>query len=109
MPILQVNFKLDISIDEYRAMCRSVADAIAQVPRLQWKLWILNEDQKEAGGLYFFSTQDALENYAAGPIVAKLKSHPGIRDLSVKTFGLIEDATMATRGPVGDALKAHAL
>ena len=51
MPILQVNFKLNVSPAEYRKMCESVAQAVADVPGLVWKIWLLNEQEGVAGGI----------------------------------------------------------
>jgi len=40
VPILQINFHLNISGEEYSASCESFAPAIAAVPGLRWKIWI---------------------------------------------------------------------
>jgi Putative mono-oxygenase ydhR len=100
MPILQINFKLDVPSEEYHHMCQSVAQAIADLPGLRWKIWILNEQEKEAGGIYFFASEQALHDYLSGPIVARVKSHPGLRELSAKKFDVMDDVTAITRGPV---------
>ena len=52
MPILQINFKLNVAPAEYRKLCKSVAQTIADVPGLLWKVWLLNEQDGEAGGIY---------------------------------------------------------
>ena len=49
--ILQVNFKLNVPTGEYQNLCRSLAETFAQIPGLRWKVWILNETGKEAGGV----------------------------------------------------------
>ena len=54
MPILQINFKLNVPSAEYRKVVKSVVQAIADVPGLVWKVWLLNEQDGEAGGIYFF-------------------------------------------------------
>jgi len=100
VPILQINFKLNVPADAYVSNSLGVAQAIAQVAGLRWKIWILNEQEQEAGGLYFFDTEQALNEYLSGPIVAQLGNHPAIRDASFKRFDVIEELTTATRGPV---------
>ncbi len=100
MPILQVNFKLNVSSAEYRALCDSVAQAIADVPGLRWKVWLLNEQEREAGGIYLFADEASLNNYLAGPIIAQIKSLPQLREISAKRFDVMEEVTVATRGPV---------
>jgi hypothetical protein len=100
MPILQVNFKVNLPTAEYKAMCESVSQAVADVPGLQWKVWLLNEAEKEAGGIYLFKDKQSLQNYLAGPIVSKIKSHPALSNLSAKQFDVMEDVTAVTRGPI---------
>jgi hypothetical protein len=100
MPILQINFKLNLPTAEYQKMCESVAQAVADVPGLRWKLWLLNEKEKEAGGIYLFQDEQSLNNYLSGPIVAKVKSHPGLQDMSAKRFDVMEEVTAVTRGPI---------
>jgi hypothetical protein len=100
MPILQINFKLNVPPAEYHNSCRALAQLVAGVPGLQWKVWILNEKENEAGGVYFFNSDQALENYLSGPIVTQVKSHPALRELSAKRFDVMEDVTALTRGPV---------
>lgn len=100
MPILQINFKLNVSSDEYHEICRSLAQTFADLPGLRWKVWLLNEEEREAGGIYLFSSQQALRNYLSGPIVAQIKSHPALREISAKQFDVMEDVTAVTRGPV---------
>jgi len=39
MQILQINFKLNVSVAQYRKICGSVAQTIADVPGLVWKVW----------------------------------------------------------------------
>jgi hypothetical protein len=107
MPILQVNFRLNVSLAEYREMCDAFVPAVADVPGLLWKVWLLNEQEGEAGGIYLFSSDESLQNYLAGPIVAQVKSHPAFREISVKVFDVIDDVTAHTRGPVQAMAAAH--
>jgi len=100
MPILQINFKLNMPAAEYRKMCESVAQAIADVPGLVWKIWLLNEEDGEAGGFYVFQDEQSLAAYVSGPIVAKIKSLPQVREISAKRFGTMPDVTAVTRGPI---------
>jgi len=100
VPILQINFKLNVPADLYASSCQGVVQAIADVSGLRWKIWILNEREKEAGGIYFFDTEQALSDYLSGPIVAQLANHPALTDVTAKRFDVMEELTSATRGPV---------
>lgn len=95
--ILQVNFKLQVTTKEYSELCDSVAQAFADVPGLEWKIWLLNEQEKEAGGVYLFESEQALGDFAAGPLAAKVKSLPQLTDISMKTFDVMEQVTARTQ------------
>src|SRR5215468_8531829 len=97
--ILQINFKLNAPSAEYQKICESVAQAIADVPGLVWKIWLLNEQESEAGGVYLFRDEQSLAAYLAGPIIAQIKGLPQLREISAKRFGTIPNVTAVTRGP----------
>jgi len=107
MPILQVNFKLNVSTAEYQATCKSLAHVFADVPGLQWKVWLLNEQEKEAGGIYLFNSEESLNGFLAGPVAAQVKGHPGLREITMKRFAVMEEVTSVTRGPVSVAATAR--
>jgi hypothetical protein len=106
-PILQINFKLNAAIAEYEKICQSVAEPVAEVPGLRWKVWLLNEREKEAGGVYLFDTEQAINDYLAGPIIAAVKLHPALSEISVKQFDVMEHFTSITHGPVSALAAAH--
>jgi len=100
MPIVQINFKLNVASAEYGKICESVAQIIADVPGLVWKVWLLNEQEDEAGGIYLFQDEQSLAGYLSGLIVAQIKSLPQLREISAKRFDTIPEVTAITRGPI---------
>jgi hypothetical protein len=100
MPILQINFKLNVPPAEYRKMCESLAQTIVDVPGLVWKVWLLNEQEGEAGGIHLFQDEQSLVGYLSGPIVAQIKSLPQLREISAKRFDTMPEVTAVTRGPL---------
>src|SRR5919106_2688998 len=74
--VLQVNFKLNVPPAEYEQTVTPMADAIAKVDGLRWKVWILNQEEREAGGLYLFEDEPSCAAFLAGPLAAALKSAP---------------------------------
>jgi Putative mono-oxygenase ydhR len=98
--IVQINFTLTVPTEQYHEIGASLTDTFASIPGLQWKIWLLNEENRRAGGLYLFESETAAQAYVDGPIVASLGSAPFLTDLSVSQFGVIEDITAATRGPI---------
>jgi hypothetical protein len=97
--ILQITFKLEGTRDKSAVenLPLSYAQRIADVPGLQWKIWIINEGHGEAGGIYLFEDAASAQGYLDGPYMAEMKSDPS---LSIKTFDVLEDLTATTRGPI---------
>ena len=100
MPILQINFKLNVASSEYRTICESVVQPIADVPGLVWKVWLVNEQNGEAGGIYLFQDEQSLAAYLSGPIISQIKGLPQLREINAKRFETMPELTVVTRGPV---------
>ena len=100
MPILLINFKLNVSPAEYRKIAQSVVQAIADAPGVVWKVWLLNEQDGEAGGIHLFQDAQSLAAYLSGPIIGQIKSLPQLREISAKRFETIPELTVVTRGPI---------
>jgi hypothetical protein len=98
--LLQINFKFNVTGEAYTQAVTPLADNIASVPGLHWKVWIINEEQSEAGGILLFNDGDALNSYLTGDIAAGIVNHPALSDFSVKTFDIMEEQTAITRGPL---------
>lgn len=98
--ILQLNFTFNVSAGEYEQAVSPLAEKFAAVPGLRWKIWLMNEDKKEAGGIYFFDNASSLENFLSGELAATVSNHPALSDMSVKKFDIMEKITATTRGPV---------
>ena len=98
--LLQVNLKFSIPRADLEAAWLQAAQPIADSPGLRWKVWLMNESEREAGGVYLFESDAAAQSYLAGPIVAALKSSPAVSNISAKVFDVLERHTAITRGPV---------
>lgn len=103
--ILQVNFKVSIPRADLETAWLGAAQPIADVPGLRWKVWLMNEAENEAGGIYLFESKAAAETYMSGPIVASLKSSPVISNITAKLFDVMEEHSAITRAPVSHALE----
>jgi hypothetical protein len=98
--ILQINFKFSVPRTDYEEAVTPLAEPIAAVPGLQWKVWLMNEGDSEAGGILCFDDQAALQAYLEGPIAAGIVNHPALSEFSVKQFEVMGEQTAVTRGPV---------
>ena len=95
--ILQINYKLNGPRADYVRENLPYARPIADLPGLHWKVWIISEAQSEAGGIYLFDGDAAVQAFLDGPIIAEMRGDP---TLSIKAFDVIADLTAITRGPV---------
>jgi hypothetical protein len=98
--IVQINYRFSVTPAELGESLVKLVDAIADVAGLTWKIWLMNEAESEAGGIYLFEDEAAAQAYLTGPIVAGFAQHPAVSDVSVKLFD--PDATLSavTRGPI---------
>ncbi len=104
--IVQLNFKLKVSGAEYEQAVTPLAEAFATVPGLRWKIWLLNDAEREAGGIYLFDDEGAAREFLNGDLAAQVASAPFHTGLDVKQFAVMDEATATTRGPVEAAARA---
>ncbi|MGB7063258.1 MAG: YdhR family protein [Candidatus Zixiibacteriota bacterium] len=98
--MLQINFKFNVTKAEYEQAASSLAGDFAALAGLRWKIWIMNEAEKEAGGYYMFKDAASITAFLEGPLAAKVTGHPALSDFSVKQFDVMDDVTKITRGPI---------
>lgn len=109
--LLQVNLKFSISRADLEAAWLGVAQPIADTPGLRWKVWLMNEAEREAGGIYLFDSEEAAQAYMGGPIVAALKGSPAVSDISktVTIAFLQRRAQFCSRNYEADAAQSRAV
>jgi len=98
--LLQINFKFNVPRADYEQAVSPLAGEYAKLAGLQWKIWLMNESDNEAGGIMMFKDEASAKAYVKGPLAAKVTGHPALSDFSVKTFEVMKAETAITRGPV---------
>ena len=98
--ILQLNFKFNVPKADYEQAVSPLADNFAAVPGLRWKIWLMNESENEAGGIYLFNDESSLQAFLEGPLADGVKNHPALSDMSAKVFDSMDELTAITRGPI---------
>ncbi len=96
--IVQINFNYDLAREELNEGAKEFVHPIQQVPSLEWKTWILNDQEKLAGGIYLFENEEAAKAYVEGPIIDQLRN--SFKNLSIKLFDIMEEQSKATRAPI---------
>jgi hypothetical protein len=107
MPVqlLFISFKFNMSPAEYVQAMRLLADEILNAPGLRWKIWLINEVECLAGGVYLFDDASSVRLFLASPLVAGLKHHPAFADFHAIPFDILEAETALTHGPIGKGVR----
>src|SRR5437868_10083577 len=104
--ILQVNLKFRIPRTDLETAWLDAAQPIADTPGLLWKVWLMNEAESEAGGIYLFENESSVRSYMGGPVVAALKASRAVSDISAKVFDVMQYHSAVTRAPLNYAFES---
>lgn len=97
--ILQVDFPYTGPWgDEMTTAMEDLARSIAEEPGLIWKIWTVNEETKEAGGIYLFEDKPNAEAYLAMHS-ARLKGF-GITPVHGKIFEVNPELSKINQAPL---------
>jgi Putative mono-oxygenase ydhR len=99
--ILQINFKYNSTTAKFKQQMLDNAPRLAAVKGLKWKIWSMDEANREASGYYLFESQEAIDNYLNQVFFVGMGNNPTVRNIVVKKLEILEEATLITRGPVG--------
>ena len=103
--IVQINFKFRNPRSEVEKHWLKGAHHFGpkgDVKGLLWKIWLMNEAEKSAGGIYLFKDAASARAYINGPIVAAAKSCPGcsVYDAEIREWDILPKHTKISLGPV---------
>jgi hypothetical protein len=98
--ILQINYKFNSPRAEHTALVTPSAQHLAVVPGLVWKIWLVNEADREAGGMYLFESAEQAQAFLQSALVRDFAAHPTLSAFSVKMFEPVESLSKITRGPL---------
>jgi hypothetical protein len=107
MKLLQVNYRREHGQEnntqaEYMI---AAAERLAELPGLQWKIWIYDDCERLAGGIYLFDTEEHARTWGDEKLPASLGRLPGVTDIEARYFDIDERLTAITRGPAATALR----
>ena len=97
---LTVKFNFSMSTEELKLIMPAVAPKFSEIPGCCWKIWLINEDRKEAGGVYLFESASELEQYLKSNLFASVANNPAFSNLQTNTFGVLEAASVITNAPL---------
>ena len=99
--ILQINYQFTSSAADYTKLVTPMAEPIAGMSGLVWKIWLLNEVDREAGGIYLFESREAAQAFVNSDAVKSFIAQPSITNVSAKMFEPDEVLSKITRAPLG--------
>lgn len=99
--------RLTVPVEEFeRQQTPEGAQFFAGVPGLRWKIWLVNRERGEAGGVKLFADEATFNDYVNGPIMADLLQYPLWTDVRVMSFDYLPAQSAITRAPVGEQFAA---
>jgi hypothetical protein len=102
--ILQINYQFSSSLADFIKLVTPMAQPISAVPGLTWKIWLMNETEQAAGGIYLFENREAAQAFLGSDAVKSFASHPTISNVNAKIFEPDEVLSKVTRAPLGLAV-----
>jgi hypothetical protein len=97
---LHLRFKLRVPPRVFLDHSRQAATIIASVEGLLWKIWLLQEEEFEMGGIYLFSNREAAESYLKHPIIQAVCSNPAVVSSHSQLWDVESSLSALTRAPL---------
>src|SRR4051812_16369860 len=99
MEIVIITFGLEgMTEADFVQRCEQLAPAFAAMSGLQSKVWLADPVANTYGGVYTFASEADVEEFLASRLFAGSDASPHLVDVTVRRFGVIEEATRITRG-----------
>src|SRR5215467_13806774 len=94
--------KLRVPPDVLLANSREAATKIASVEGLIWKIWVLQKEEFEMGGVYLFANRETAEAYLNHPVVQAVCSNPAVVSAQSELWDVESSLSALTRAPLQD-------
>ena len=98
--ILTTKFNFNMPTEEIKKIMPAVAPEFSGIPGCCWKIWLINEDHREAGGVYLFESASELKQYLRSDLFASVVNNPAFSNLQTNTFSVVEAASVITGAPL---------
>jgi hypothetical protein len=98
--IFVTNYNYSVTLEEYKNMTNGLAQSFAEVPGCLWKIWLIDDEKKEAGAVYLFKDEESLLNFKSSELVASVLSHPALSNFDLKERDILRETSEITRAPI---------
>ena len=100
--VLQLRFKVRVPPRVLLAHSREAATIIASVEGLIWKMWVMQEEASEMGGIYLFANRETAEAYLNNPVLEAIRSNPAVVSTQSQLWDVESSLSALTRAPLRD-------
>ena len=105
--VLHLRFKLRVPPDAFLSHSRQAATRIASLEGLIWKIWVMEEEKFEMGGIYLFANRETAVAYLNHPLVQAVCSNPAVVTTESQLWDVESSLSALTRAPLQDILVQH--
>ncbi len=98
--VLHLRFKLRVPADVFLARCREAAAIIASAEGLIWKIWVLQPEEFEIGGIYLFASRETAQAYLHHPVIQSVRSNPAVVSIQSQLWDVESSLSALTRAPL---------
>lgn len=98
--VLHLRFKLRVAPEVFLAKSREAATVIAAAEGLIWKIWVLQKEECEIGGMYLFANRKTAEAYLNHPALQAVRSNPAVISSRSQIWDVESSLSELTRGPL---------
>jgi hypothetical protein len=105
--VLHLRFKLRVSPELLLAHSREAANVIASVEGLIWKIWVLQEEKFEMGGMYLFASHETAKAYLNHPVIQAVCSNPAVVSTQSQLWDVERSLSALTRAPLGNIFEQY--
>jgi Putative mono-oxygenase ydhR len=106
--VLHLRFKLRVPPHVLLGHNREAATIIASVEGLIWKIWVMQEEEFEMGGMYLFANRETAEAYLNHPIIQAVRSDPAVVSALSQIWDVEPSLSAITRAPLPDICRQFA-
>jgi len=103
--VLFISFKFDASPAEYAQAIKPLVNEILNASGLRWKIWLINEVDCVAGGIYLFDDASFAQMFIKSALMTEWKRRASVSNIHITSFDVIEAETALTHGPIGKGVR----
>jgi len=100
LTVLHLRFKLRVPPADLLGHSREAAAHIASAEGLIWKIWVLQTEKSEMGGIYLFANRESALTYLNHPVIQALCSNPVVVSTESQIWEVESSLSALTRGPL---------